>query len=131
MQWLDILTAVRDELIPCPYCGKETFASLQKCLDCGKSIVVSNVLEIEKRRLPLTDGNTLFIDRDDTPDMRIVHTAQDPSKLVIQNLMQNDIEVQTTTGQVRIVKPNEYLPVKVGLQLKLKIRGYQYIAKIQ
>ena len=45
--------------------------------------------------------------------------------------MQNDIEVQTTTGQVRIVKPNEYLPVKVGLQLKLKIRGYQYIAKIQ
>ena len=131
MQWLDILTSVRDELIRCPFCGEETFASLQKCLDCGKSIVVSNVLEIEKRRLPLTDGNTLFIDRDDTPDMRIVHTAQDPSKLVIQNLMQNDIEVQTTTGQVRIVKPNEYLPVKVGLQLKLKIRGYQYIAKIQ
>ncbi len=131
LQWLDILTSVRDDLIRCPFCGKETFASLQNCLECKKSIVVTNTLEIEKRRLPLTDGNTLFIDRDDTPDMRVVHTVQEPRKLVIQNLMQSDIEVQTTIGQIRIVKPNEYLPVKVGLQLKLKIRGYQYIAKIQ
>lgn len=131
MQWLDILIAVRDEVIRCPYCGKETFASLSKCTECGRTIQVNNVLSIEKRNLPLTDGNMLFIDRDDNPDMRVVHTAQDPTKLVVQNLMSEDIEVQTTTGQVRIVKSNEYFPVKAGLQLKLKIKGYQYIAKIQ
>ena len=88
-------------------------------------------MSIDKRNLILTDGNCLFIDRDDTPDMRVVHTTQDPNTLLVQNLMQTDIEVQTPSGKIRIVKTNECLPVKPGLQLKLKIKGYQYLAKIQ
>ena len=130
-QWLDILTGIRDDLIRCPYCGKETFYSKKQCMECGKTIQAEHVLSIDKRNLILTDGNCLFIDRDDTPDMRVVHTTQDPNTLLIQNLMQTDIEVQTPSGKIRIVKTNECLPVKPGLQLKLKIKGYQYLAKIQ
>lgn len=134
-QWLDTLTIVRDQFIICPHCGKETivntFESIGKCIECGKPIQMTNKLELDKRQISLTDRNLIYLNRDNVPDLKVEHSAQDPSALFVKNLMQESIEAQTPSGKMKIVAPGEYFPVKAGLSLKLKVLNNQYRATIK
>lgn len=134
-QWLDILTIVRDQFILCPHCGKETvvntFGTTSKCLECGKTIDITNTLVLNKRQIALTDRNLIYLNRDNVPDLKVVHSPQDPTALFVQNLMQDSIEVQTPSGKMKIVASGDYFPVKAGLTLKLKVLENQYKATIK
>lgn len=131
-QWLDRLTQVRDMLILCPKCGKETFAqtaSNTTCMECGAAIAIPNTLSIDNRLIPLTDGNRIYMDRGAHVDLRVVH-EKDASLLDLQNLTQKPIMVNTPSGKLIPVAPNDYLPVKAGLRLSIKANGATYNATI-
>jgi hypothetical protein len=134
-QWLDTITIIRDSLIRCPHCKKETFvkcdSSDNKCMECGKPIQITNTLSINNRTLSLTIGNQLFLDRDDTPDLQIVQDSQDANKLYIRNLTPDTIVVDTTKGTTRQVESKGILPVKAGLTLHIKVRGSMYKCEIK
>lgn len=133
-QWLDTITLVRDSLIHCPHCGKETFVSVtgeNKCMECSKPIRITNTLSLGKRNLILTKGNKLFLDRDDNPDLRVVSDPKDANKLYIQNMTPDTIMVDTTVGTNRAVESKGLMPVKAGLTLHIKVRGQNYKFEIK
>lgn len=134
-QWLDVITIVRDNLIRCPHCKKETFINTtvaeHKCMECGKTIQITNTLSINNRTLSLTKGNQLFMDRDDIPDLLVEQDSQDPNKSYIRNLTPETIVVDTTKGTTKQVEPNGVFPVKAGLTLHIKVRGSMYKCEIK
>lgn len=133
-QWLDVIMAVRDSLIRCPRCKKETFIRMDadnKCMECGKPIPIKRNLNIGKRNLALSYGNVLFIDRDDSPDLRVVSSPKDPAEDVIQNLTSDEWKVETPSGKIVTVAPNGIMPIKEGLIINMKIHGSMYKAVIE
>jgi len=134
-QWLDVLTKLRDMLVVCPKCGKETFvdsaSSKQSCLECGSAIAIEHYLAVEDRQIPLSDQNKIYMDRGSVPELQVVHEQQDRSLLDIQNMTSESITVETPSGKIIPVAPKGYLPVKQGLILTIKSQGQIYKATIQ
>jgi len=135
LQWLDVLTRVRDMVVICPHCRKETFidgtTNHQHCLECGQQFTIDNTLEIDNRSIPLTDYNRIYIDRDSMADLLVLHERQNPNLLDIQNLTQAPITVTTPSGKVIPIGNEEFFPVKVGLQLSITVNGNVYKATIK
>ena len=118
LQWQSVITAVRDNLVICPHCGEETYIDGEKgchCMNCRHTFDVPNILQIESRRLALTKGNLLYIDRDEIPDVEVIQDKADKSMLLLKNISGTKWSVDTPSGRTKIVSPGEVMPVKKGL----------------
>ena len=120
-EWEKIISRVRDELVMCPHCYEETFVDMEgnnhKCINCGKDIDTSKQLKLNNRNLILTAGTKLYIDNDNIPDAEVDFFPSDKNLLVIRNLTQSSWNVDTPSGKVKVVKPNEFLPILNGLKI--------------
>lgn len=120
LQWLSVITAVRDALIICPHCMGETFVDVEKgdnkCMQCKRAITISNTLVIENRKLALTADSKYFIDRDDVADI-LVHKSPDQRTLLMKNLTKKQWLVETPSGKSKILNPMESMPVKTGMKI--------------
>lgn len=133
-QWLDTITLVRDSLICCPHCKKETFVDYgnsNKCMECGENIDIRHTLVVNGRSLSLTKGNKLFLNRDDVVDLYIQQDANDANKLRILNMTKDPITVDTPSGKVVKVEPKALIPVNTGLVLHVKVCGETYKCEIK
>lgn len=117
--WEKLIASLRDRLVICPHCGEETFIDEAKhqCMNCGKDVDVSKTLKMGMRTLPLTNGTRLFIDYDNTPDVRVVANPQDKNMLLLQNLTKDTWTAETPSGKLKTVGPNEFMPVKNGIKI--------------
>lgn len=120
-EWEKVISRVRDELVMCPHCHEETFVDMDdnnhKCINCGKDIETSKQLKLNNRNLILTAGTKLYIDNDNIPDAEVDFFPSDKRLLVIRNLTQSSWNVDTPSGKVKVVKPNEFLPILNGLKI--------------
>lgn len=120
-EWEKIISRVRDELVVCPHCHEETFVDMDdnnhKCINCGKDIDTSKQLKLNNRNLILTANTKLYIDNDNIPDAEVDFFPSDKNLLVIRNLTQSSWNVDTPSGKVKVVKPNEFLPILNGLKI--------------
>ena len=120
-EWEKIISRVRDELVVCPHCQEETFVDMDesnhKCINCGKDIDTAKQLKLNNRSLVLTAGTKLYIDNDNIPDAEVDYFPSDKNLLVIRNLTQSSWNVDTPSGKVKVVKPNEFLPILNGLKI--------------
>ena len=120
-EWEKVISRVRDELVMCPHCHEETFVDMEgnnhKCINCGKDIDTSKQLKLNNRSLILTAGTKLYIDNDNIPDAEVDFFPSDKNLLVIRNLTQSNWNVDTPSGKVKVVKPNEFLPILNGLKI--------------
>lgn len=120
-EWEKIISRVRDELVVCPYCHEETFVDMNesnhKCINCGKDIDTAKQLKLNNRSLILTAGTKLYIDNDNIPDAEVDFFPSDMNLLVIRNLTSSSWNVDTPSGKVKVVKPNEFLPILNGLKI--------------
>ena len=120
-EWEKIISRVRDELVVCPHCHEETFVDMNesnnKCINCGKDIDTTKQLKLSNRNLILTVGTKLYIDNDNIPDAEVDFFPSDKNLLVIRNLTPSSWNVDTPSGKVKVVKPNEFLPVLNGLKI--------------
>ena len=120
-EWEKIISRVRDELVVCPHCHEETFVDMNesnnKCINCGKDIDTTKQLKLSNRNLILTVGTKLYIDNDNIPDAEVDFFPSDNNLLVIRNLTPSSWNVDTPSGKVKVVKPNEFLPVLNGLKI--------------
>ena len=117
-QWEKVIAGIRDELVICPHCKEETFVEIEgpehKCINCGRDMDVSKYLLMGTRKQILTKGTKLYIDHDNIPDCQVVENTND-GKLLIKNISPEAWTVETPSGKVKSVHPNEFCPVKNGL----------------
>ena len=117
-EWEKVIAGIRDELIICPYCKDETFVEVDgekhQCINCGKPIDISKYLLLGRRKQVLTKGTKLYIDHDNIPDCQVVENTVD-GKLLIKNISPDMWTVETPSGKIKAVNPNEFCPVKNGL----------------
>ena len=119
--WERIIMQVRDELVICPNCGSETFVNSQissfLCMNCGKNIDMSNRLKVGNRMIILTKNTPIFLDRDNVPDALVISSPKNNGDLVIKNISNTSWSVETISGKIKTVVPQDIMPVKVGLKI--------------
>lgn len=120
-EWQKIIAKVRDEIVVCPSCKNDTILDLDQgkstCLNCGNKIDSGKFLKIGNRNLILTPGTKLYIDNDNVPDGEVQLYSKDKSTLIIKNLTSSSWRIDTPSGKVKEVKPNDIMPVKAGLKI--------------
>lgn len=118
--WVKLLSSIRDSIVVCPHCGKETFFELDgyhKCIECGATINLQNCLRVDQRKIMLSAGSKLYIDYDNIPDAAVIADPQNKSMLLIQNLSKETWVCETRSGKIKQVSPKEYLPVLSGIKI--------------
>ena len=120
-EWQKIICKVRDELVICPHCHEESLLDLNKgnckCMNCGKDIDSKNQLKIGQRSMILTPGTKLYVDNDNIADGQVDVYPKDPTLMVIRNLTKASWHVDTPSGKVKVVEPNDFMPVLNGLKI--------------
>lgn len=131
--WKKIISSVRDSLVVCQHCAEETFVnvsdSTDKCMNCGKDVDLSKRLVINNRSLPLTQNTYIYIDEDNTLDG--VVTTDSNGFMLIKNISTETWTVETPSGKIKTVAPNEILPVKEGLKITFRVHTMPYKAEIK
>lgn len=131
--WKKIISSVRDCLVVCQHCAEETFVnvsdSTDKCMNCGKDVDLSKRLVINNRSLPRTQNTYIYIDEDNTPDG--VVTTDSNGFMLIKNISTETWTVETPSGKIKTVAPNEILPVKEGLKITFRVHTMPYKAEIK
>ena len=97
-------------------------------MNCGKDIDLSKRLNIGNRSLPLTKGTNIYIDNDNVPDGIV--TADSNGFLLIKNISAEAWTVETPSGKIKKVNPQEILPVKEGLKISFRVHTMPYKAEI-
>lgn len=131
--WKKIISTVRDSLIVCNHCGEETFVDTSKtqdkCMNCGRVLDLSKRLEINSRSLPLTNNTAIYIDHDNNPDGLV--TTDSNGFLLIKNISTETWTVETPSGKIKTVAPQEILPSKEGLKITFRVHSQPYKAEIK
>lgn len=131
--WKKIISTVRDSLVVCRHCAEETFVNVSnttdKCMNCGKDVDLSKRLVINNRSLPLINKTAIYIDEDNTPDG--VVTTDSNGFMLIKNVSTETWTVETPSGKIKTVAPNEILPVKEGLKITFRVHTVPYKAEIK
>lgn len=131
--WKKIISTVRDSLVVCRHCAEETFVNISnttdKCMNCGKDVDLSRRLVINNRSLPLINKTAIYIDEDNTPDG--VVTTDSNGFMLIKNVSTETWTVETPSGKIKTVAPNEILPVKEGLKITFRGHTVPYKAEIK
>lgn len=131
--WEKIISQVRDSLIICQHCGEETFVdtslSSSKCMNCGKDNDLIKKLVFTNRVLPLLNKCFIYIDNDNVPDGIV--TVDNTGFLLIKNISTESWTVETPSGKIKTVEPQDILPVKEGLKINFRVHNMQYKAEIK
>lgn len=131
--WEKVISSVRDSLVVCNHCSEETFVDTSKikdrCIDCGNDVDLAKRLIINNRSLPLTNNTNIYIDNDNTPDGVVTTDAN--GFMLIRNISTETWTVETPSGKVKTVAPQEILPVKEGLKITFRVHTVPYKAEIK
>lgn len=131
--WEKIISQVRDDLVVCPHCAEESFVDINetscKCMNCGKDIDMRKRLVIQNRSLPLTNKTPIYIDNDNVPDGIV--TLDSGGFPLIKNISTETWTVETPSGKLKTVNPQEIIPIKEGLKISFRIHTMPYKAEIK
>lgn len=119
-KWQDVIRSLRDMLVVCPKCKEETFLTdpkAPKCMGCGAAIPVAGGIEFSGRTVWLTPGTIFYMGYDNTPTARIVTVPGDRYPVQIQNMTSDKWTVETPSGKLKAIEPQDTMPVKAGLKV--------------
>ena len=123
MQWIDILTGVRDSLVKCPLCGDESFFRRTGvvCINrnCRGASTAEMWMETENRSIPLFNNNILRMGKSDAVTGRVALKPGGNNILLVQNLTTHDWRVITPSNKSVTVAPRGFFPVKDGMKVEL------------
>lgn len=121
-QWQKLIQQLRDMLVICPHCMGETFVEDPKtpqCISCGKGFTVAGTFEIGKRSLLLSPGTMVYVDFDNKPDMKVEKVEGSKYPVQLRNTTDTNWTVETPSGKLKSIAPNELVPVKEGLKITI------------
>ena len=118
--WQKTIQKVRDMLVVCPLCKEETFvenAQSPRCVCCGNEFNVTGTLKINDRHVLLTADTKVYIDMDNKPDIHVISVPGDRYPVQLKNITSSNWTVETPSGKLKAVEPNQSMPVKAGLKI--------------
>lgn len=124
LEWKEILTFARDELVRCPACGDEVFTDHPclnpSCMEVPYKKFMRSYLLLKgcNRQIPLVKHSILTLGIHGVDGIVIEH-PKDNSMLLLQNLSSSTWKVTTLSGKSLEVLPRGYVPVKLGLQISM------------
>ena len=131
--WEKLISQVRDSLVSCPHCNEETFvdtgAPKCRCMNCGRDIDLTRRLLFPGRSLPLINSTKIYIDNDNIPDGIV--TSDNTGFPLLKNISTEAWTVETPSGKVKTVDPQNILPIKEGLKISFRVHGISYKAEIR
>lgn len=131
--WEKVISQVRDSLVVCPHCGEETFVDITKsyaqCINCGGRNDLSRRLDFGNRIFPLVNRTSIYIDNDNEADGIVVE--DDTGYPLLKNISAEEWTVETPSGKIKTVKPQEILPVKEGLKVTFRVHQVPFKAEIK
>lgn len=131
--WEKVISQVRDCLVVCPHCGEESFTDTSqtssKCMNCGADIDLSRRLVFSNRSLPLTNKTAIYVDSDNKPDGMV--TIDSTGFPLIKNVSTETWTVETQSGKVKTVNPQDIIPIKGGLKISFRVNSVPYKGEIQ
>ena len=120
--WQLTIQKLRDMLVTCPKCGMETFiedVTAPSCICCGKSFDLPGALKLADRTILLTAKTKVYIDLDNKPDIEVVSVPGDKYPVQLKNITSGNWTVETPSGKLKSIEPNQMMPVKAGLKVSL------------
>lgn len=124
--WQKTIQKLRDMLVVCPQCNNETFVeniSTPKCINCGEVLALPGILQLNDRKIPLTPGSKIYIDMDNKPDIQVVKVQDNKYPVQLKNITSTTWIVETPSGKLKPIAPNQYMPVKIGLKVTFSGSG--------
>ena len=129
IEWLKALVRFRSEIIKCS-CGNEVFmneSNTVKCDGCGKPHKTANLLKVPEYSFIATRGTRLYrcqlgmcnVDHALDPIALIVAKPDNPNVLGLKNVTTLTLKAYTPSGVVKLVKPQEIIPVKSGIKVEV------------
>ena len=121
-EWQKVIQQLRDSLVACPVCGRETFiedTASPKCMDCGKPFTLAGILRIGSRDILLTPNTKIYVDLDNKPDIQVINLPGDKYPVQLRNITSNKWTVETPSGKLKAIEPNMTMPVKAGLKVSI------------
>ena len=68
---------------------------------------------MNNREILLTPDTKLFVDMDNKPDVQVIAIPGDKYPVQLKNITTNNWTVETPSGKLKSVEPNQTMPVKV------------------
>jgi DNA-directed RNA polymerase subunit RPC12/RpoP len=121
-EWVKIIQGLRDMLVVCPHCGEENFvenAATPKCMACKRDFSLSGILQIKNRSILLTPKSKIYIDLDNKPDIMVFAVPGDKYPVQMRNVTAETWIVETQSGKLKQIQPNETMPVRAGLKITI------------
>lgn len=120
-KWEKIISSLRNQLIVCSHCSAETFVDLDKpsnCMECGKPLKVNFRIQSNNHGcIALSPQKNVFLGKSQQPIAVVRINKADPSVWALQNLSSTPWMIETPSGKLKEVAPNEIMPTKPGLKI--------------
>jgi hypothetical protein len=88
-------------------------------VNCGKDIAIPGVLKLNDRDILLTRNTKVYIDMDNKLDIEVVEIPGDKYPIQLKNITSSKWTVETPSGKLKSIDPNQCMPVKAGLKVSL------------
>lgn len=121
MQWIDILSEVRDLLTHCPHCNDEVIADGKTpCLNpnCLSTYTSALVLSAGKRKIPIGKGTRIFTNDVATECGKVLMNPSDKN-MFIKNVSATTWTVTTPKGKQISVPSGNIMPAREGLKISI------------
>ena len=119
--WQKVISAVRDETVVCPSCGKVTFLDVSNnkcdCLFCDNHIDISRKIHLNNRDIYLTPKSLVFINDNFKADGLVGVSAKDNNILTLTNIGKESWSVELPNGKIVIVSSKETMPIRNGFKV--------------
>lgn len=115
--WKEVMVSLRNELVNCSICGKETFSSTKTCMECGKPLKKTFSIHTQYGDIVLSPKKQIYLGTSEKPVALVRINRADPSIWALQNISENIWSVETPSGKISNVVPTEVMPITPGLKI--------------
>jgi serine/threonine protein kinase len=120
-KWEPVFTEMRNRLIICEHCQKETFIDLDKksnCIQCGQPLILRYKLKTQHNgTIALSGKKSVYLGKAQTQTAQVRVNKKDPSLWALQNLSSVSWSVETASGKLKEIPANDIMPIKPGLKI--------------
>jgi DNA-binding helix-hairpin-helix protein with protein kinase domain len=129
IDWLNVLTRFRSDIVTCPHCGNEVFTQQGepcKCDACGKKVPIPFKFVLSSYSIPAALGSRIYRcqlgvcdEKDALSPIAQVVSKEDMSILGVRNRSNKRWDALTPTGVAKKVAADEVIPLKDGISFQI------------
>ncbi len=120
-RWERVICQLRNLLVVCNSCGHETFADSDNasvCINCGKTVTIKYRLKTNHYgEIALSPKKRVYFGKSKEPAAALRIRKTDVSIWALQNLGATSWMIETNSGKLKEVLPNEIIQLEPGMKV--------------